>query len=267
MSAIYDPVLGALRSGAAKVANIIGAGTAGKDVVAAETKAAARDASGSLCEITASSTWADFFEGKTHVWTGGAETLYIVDSEKTGITVANIGSGTLTLGDVTMNSGINIAPGETVTFYTADAGALGFTLTSTSSKMIVRDATTSEKGVIELATSEETSTGTSEVLAVTPKSLFPAPVAVSAAEIDWATGSVFTKTLDDDTTFTFANTKNGQTIVVRITNTASNYTVTWPTCKWVGGSQPVQTTGAKSDVWTFVKIGDDIFGAVSQNHS
>jgi len=97
--------------------------------------------------------------------------------------------------------------------------------------------------------------------------LVAAPVAVSAAEIDWATGSVFTKTLDDDTTFTFANTKDGQTIVVRITNTASDYTVTWPACKWVGGSQPVQTTGAKSDVWTFVKIGDDIFGAVSQNHS
>ena len=142
-----------------------------------------------------------------------------------------------------------------------------YTCNETSLTMIVRDATTSAKGVIELATSAETATGEADDLAVTPEGLFPAPVAVSAAEIDWSAGSVFTKTLDDDTTFTFANTKDGQTIVVRITNTASNYTVTWPTCKWVGGSQPVQSVGAKSDVWTFVKIGSDIFGAVSQNHS
>jgi hypothetical protein len=243
------------------------AGTAGKASIAAETKADARDASGSLYEITADSIWADFAEGKTHVWTGGDKTLEIVDSEKEGITILNIGSGILDVGDVDYLNGVSVNPASITTFDTTDAGGGMFTFTITSITMIVRDATTSEKGVIELATSEETATGTSEVLAVTPKSLFPAPVAVSAAEIDWATGSVFTKTLDDDTTFTFANAKDGQTIVVRITNTSSNYTVTWPTCKWVGGSQPVQTTGAKSDVWTFIKIGSDIFGAVSQNHS
>lgn len=98
----------------------------------------------------------------------------------------------------------------------------------------------------------------------------PSTSAISASDIDWATlkatGGLYTKTLSANTTFTFSNKLAGETIVVRLTNTASNYTVTFPAgIKWSGGSQPTQTIGAKSDVWTFIYDGTDTYGSVVQN--
>jgi hypothetical protein len=93
-------------------------------------------------------------------------------------------------------------------------------------------------------------------------------VAISALDINWAAGAVFAKTLTANSTFTFSNTTDGDTKIVALTNTASNYTVTWPAgIKWTGGAAPVQTTGAKTDVYTFVKIGSTIYGSVVQNLS
>lgn len=97
----------------------------------------------------------------------------------------------------------------------------------------------------------------------------PTTSAISASDIDWSTlranGGLYTKTLSANTTFTFSNKAAGDTIVVRLTNTASNYTVTWPTVKWSGGTAPTMTTGAKSDVYTFIYDGTDVFGSVVQN--
>ena len=95
----------------------------------------------------------------------------------------------------------------------------------------------------------------------------PATNAISASEIDWSLAFTHSKTLSANTTFTFANTVDGKTIIVFVTNTASNYTVTWPTVVWSGGSAPVQTVGAKTDVYTFVRTGSTIYGSVSANHS
>lgn len=89
--------------------------------------------------------------------------------------------------------------------------------------------------------------------------------AISASNIDWSTGSAFTKTLGASTTFTFSNQTSGQTIVVRLTNTASNWTVTWPTVLWAGGSAPTMTVGAHSDVYTFFYDGANIYGSAVQN--
>lgn len=89
--------------------------------------------------------------------------------------------------------------------------------------------------------------------------------AISALNIDWSLGNVYTKTLAANSTFTFSNLKVGA-IVVRLTNTASNYTVTWPvSVLWSGGTPPVQTVGAKSDVYTFVYDGTTVYGSVVQN--
>jgi hypothetical protein len=93
-----------------------------------------------------------------------------------------------------------------------------------------------------------------------------ASVAISASAIDWSAGNVFTKTLAANTTFTFSNTAE-KTIVVAVTNTTSNRTVTWPTVKWAGGVAPTQTVGAKTDIYTFIKIGSTIYGSVVQNMS
>lgn len=91
--------------------------------------------------------------------------------------------------------------------------------------------------------------------------------AISASDIDWAAARTHSKTLAANTTFTFSNAKDGQTVVVDLLNTASNYTVTWPTVLWSGGAAPTMTTGAKHDIYTFVKIGSNIFGSAVQNIS
>jgi len=92
-----------------------------------------------------------------------------------------------------------------------------------------------------------------------------AATAISASAIDWSAASTFTKTLSANTTFTFSNATDGQTIVVALTNTASNYTVTWPTVSWSAATAPVQTVGAKTDVYTFIKIGSTYYGSAIQN--
>lgn len=100
-------------------------------------------------------------------------------------------------------------------------------------------------------------------------SIAPVTSAIAALDIDWSVvkikGGLFTKTLSANSTFTFSNLTSGQTIIVRLTNTASNYTVTWPTVKWAGGAAPTMTVGAKSDVYTFVYDGTDVFGSYVQN--
>lgn len=99
----------------------------------------------------------------------------------------------------------------------------------------------------------------------------PTTSAIAATAIDWAllgkTGGIYTKTLSANTTFTFSNMVAGYTILVRLTNTASNYTVTWPTVKWSGGTPPTMTTGVKSDIYTFVYDGTDVFGSAVQDFS
>lgn len=89
--------------------------------------------------------------------------------------------------------------------------------------------------------------------------------AIGASAIDWAVATTFTKTLGANTTFTFSNLADGKTINVALTNTASNYTVTWPTVKWSGGTAPTQTVGAKTDIYTFIRIGGVVYGSAVQN--
>ena len=100
---------------------------------------------------------------------------------------------------------------------------------------------------------------------LTTRSLVGTVVAIAAASIDWAAGSSFSKTLSANTTFTFANTVSGQSITVAVTNTASNYTVTWPGgIKWPGGLAPTQSIGVQTDVYTFKNIGGVFYGSIDR---
>jgi len=92
---------------------------------------------------------------------------------------------------------------------------------------------------------------------------------ITGTSIACDSNNIFTKTLSANTTFTFSNMPVAQWITVFVTNTASNYTVTWSGVTWPGGSgaAPVQTIGAKTDMWAFIKIGSIIFGAIpTQNY-
>jgi hypothetical protein len=100
-----------------------------------------------------------------------------------------------------------------------------------------------------------------------PNPIIAAQVIPGSNVINWNTGYVFTQTLSANTTFTFSNQTSGQVIVVRLTNTASNYTVTWPTVRWAAATAPTMTVGAKSDVYTFIYDGSNTYGSVVQNMS
>ena len=91
------------------------------------------------------------------------------------------------------------------------------------------------------------------------------PVAVAALAIDWSEGNIFTKSISVDSTFTFANANDGQTLIVQITNTdASNdRELTFPTCKWVGGEAITTIVQDTITIYTFIKIGSDIIANAS----
>ncbi len=90
-------------------------------------------------------------------------------------------------------------------------------------------------------------------------------VAVTAYDIDWSAGRVFTKTLGAGAqVFTFSHALSGRTVRVRVTGAAS--TLTWPTVKWPSGVSPTQTASG-TDIYTFVHDGTSIYGSVSPDNS
>ncbi len=86
---------------------------------------------------------------------------------------------------------------------------------------------------------------------------------IGILDIDWSAASVFKKTLTGNSTFTFSNSSDGQSIVVALTNTGA-FTATWPTVAWANGIPPVQTTG-RTDMYTFTKITTLFYGTAVQN--
>ncbi|MBS1494720.1 MAG: hypothetical protein JST55_14490 [Bacteroidetes bacterium] len=84
-------------------------------------------------------------------------------------------------------------------------------------------------------------------------------------------GTIFTKTLAANTSFKLSALSDGQTITFAVANTTGNYTVSWLpldglSLYWSGNVTPTQTTGNHVDVYTFRRIGSDIYGSVVQNY-
>lgn len=93
--------------------------------------------------------------------------------------------------------------------------------------------------------------------------------------IDWTSGTHFVCNLTNNTTFGFFNTLNTMSIELMVFNTGT-WTATFPSgttgvpvgvtgVKWQGGSAPVQTTGSKTDIYSFIQINNTIFGSAIQN--
>lgn len=125
-------------------------------------------------------------------------------------------------------------------------------------------------GLIPNLTGTQITTGTVATarLATSVQRLVAASVSLSGSTpaIDWSATTVFYWTLGANSTPTFSNSTDTWSIVVSVTNT-STYTVTWPnTIKWIGGSQPVQTTGAHTDLWGFQNVNGTVSGAILQNY-
>lgn len=102
-------------------------------------------------------------------------------------------------------------------------------------------------------------------------SLRTTPVTVTNDTLYATTGSVFTKTLSADVTFKLSGLADGQIITFAVTNTEHDFTVAWSalgglTLYWSGGDVPTQTTGAKTDIYIFQRIGNNIYAAAIQNY-
>lgn len=88
--------------------------------------------------------------------------------------------------------------------------------------------------------------------AITATGFKETKVAVSASNIDLATGNYFTKTISGSTTFTVSNVPSSGTVaafILEVTNPGSNVTW-WSGVKWVGGTQPTWT-GTGVDIIAF----------------
>lgn len=85
--------------------------------------------------------------------------------------------------------------------------------------------------------------------------------------LDWSVSNVFVKEISANTTFTMSNLIEG-TILLKVSSTGS-FTVAFTnpaghTIEWAYGSQPPQTAN-KTDIYTFLKIGNKIYASANQN--
>lgn len=109
--------------------------------------------------------------------------------------------------------------------------------------------------------------GTFKAIATGGQPIGTTTLSGTAPAINWALTDTFKHTLTGNTIYTFSGVSDGFAIMLSITNTGANYTVSFPgTVKWPGGSTPVQTIGVKTDVWAFVSIGGTVFGNVVHNY-
>lgn len=99
-------------------------------------------------------------------------------------------------------------------------------------------------------------------------------IPTSVFNIDWSSGNYFQRTLAGNTTFTFSNTVNGQTINI-ITSSTGAYRVSFPTgigavpVKWGGGAVYSGTSGTAQgveDIYTFMRVNDKIYANYSVNY-
>lgn len=82
---------------------------------------------------------------------------------------------------------------------------------------------------------------------------------LTGTDIDPANGSIQSKTVAANTTFT-ESLEAGQTVVLLL-NAGSSYTITWPTLTWVTGSGNSAPTLTANDVFVFWKVSTTLYGA------
>lgn len=97
----------------------------------------------------------------------------------------------------------------------------------------------------------------SKSIAIGGLSQFASSVALSANDVDWSVGNVFTKTLSANATFTFSNSTDGRTIVLKITNSsASPITLAFPASVL---NPDTSVTALKTKIYTFIDVAGVIY--------
>jgi hypothetical protein len=191
-------------------------------------------------------------------WGGGGGVNLTLDGAfnmnpaNASIQISPTGTGTLTVNPATAGTINNMAIGGT----TPAAGA--FTTLSATTAIAVTSG----------GTGVTTSTGTGSVVLNTNPALTNPTVtsytetiyALSGTDIDPANGTIQTKTLGANTTFT-ESLANGQSVVLMLNPVT--YTVTWPTITWINtaGSGSAPTLEASStNVVILWQVGGTVYG-------
>ena len=94
-------------------------------------------------------------------------------------------------------------------------------------------------------------------------------VTIPANTIDWAQSNLFFKQVTVDTTFSFVDVRDGQTIKVIIEqDSVGNHNVNMPHhIWWRGGAFPIPSFVAfVADIWEFTCYGTGIFGKADLNY-
>lgn len=161
------------------------------------------------------------------------------------------------------------APAASPTFTgTAQFNAIsigGTAITATPAELNVLDgitATTAELNYVDGVTSNVQTQLDTKATSADP--VFTGAIGeevyvLAGTDIDPANGTIQTKTLAVNTTFTESLTA-GEYVTVMIDNASGAYTATWPTTSWVGGSAPtLENTGY--NIIEFWKVGSTLYGA------
>ena len=188
--------------------------------------------SSALLRKTAANTWT--LDTATYLT---AITKAMVEAVLTGTITSHNHSGTYEV-PLTFSTGLNRATNTiTVSFGTSAGTACQGNDSRLSDTRTPTDATVSYAKIATDLTSR---------------------VAVSASDIDWSSGGVYTKTITGTTTFTFSNLKLNKVITLVLTG---NYTVNLPSyCKKISGTYAgtvanyiqfhcTNSTGASKEVW------------------
>lgn len=99
---------------------------------------------------------------------------------------------------------------------------------------------------------------------------YPASGVISSGaskNIDWSLYTTWEeRLLAANSTFTHINMVDGKVIIIPVRNTTDDYTLNWVGVDYwqgTGGSTPVQSVGDVVDVWTFICLGDKVYGSVA----
>ena len=142
----------------------------------------------------------------------------------------------------TTSTGVSVTGTCTATAFSGD-GANLTSLPADATKMPLAGGTFTGSVIFEDAINEN-------VFAITD---------ASSVALDPDNGMIQTWTLGANRTATDSLT-TGQSMLLIVTASSSNYTLTWPTMKWRGGSAPT-LGGANATAIELFKVGSQLYGA------
>lgn len=165
------------------------------------------------------------------------------------VILGNSGSASSALQEYTLGNGLGFT-----------SSTFGFPGTATFSSVSI----TTPAAVISGGTGASSVAAANQILTTATITITES---TGSGTIDWSKGNSFYLLLNANCTLSFSNQVDGQVISVAILNTASNYTVTWPSMKWAGGVAPTMTIGAHYDVYSiyYNNAAGQFFGAFVQN--